>query len=96
MKIINMNITKSLFAVLLVTSLLGCSLTHKYEPTEFGKSVNKMVNSQIYDRRTIKNPPTDVVEGMDSNKAITDLRKVYRKTEGNKQTVKRSKLAGED
>jgi hypothetical protein len=47
-----------------------------------------MVNSQIYDRSTIKNPPMDVVEGMDSTKAISDLRKVYRKTDVNKQQIK--------
>ncbi len=80
----------------LVILISSCAWTHKYEPKEFGSSVRTMVKSQIYDRSTIKNPPVDVVEGMDSTKAIGDLRKVYRKSEGNKQNIKLIKLPGAD
>ncbi len=84
----------SICGLVIVTS--GCAWTHKYEPKEFGSSVRTMVKSQIYDRSTIKNPPSDVVKGMDSKKAIGDLRKVYRKSEGNKQSIKLLKLPGAD
>jgi len=79
---------------LLIIFISGCAWNHKYEPKEFGSSVRTMVKSQIYDRSTIKNPPSDVVEGMDSTKAIADLRKVYRKSKVNKQNIKVLKLPG--
>ena len=79
---------------LLIIFLSSCAWTHKYEPKKFGDSVRTMVKSQIYDRSTIKNPPMDVVEGMDSTKAISDLRKVYRKTDVNKQHIKTATQTG--
>ena len=94
-----MNIQKLELANLLILSILliflsGCAWTHKHDPKPFGSSVRTMVKSQIYDRSTIKNPPTDVVEGMDSTKAISDIRKVYRKTEVNKQQLKHIDRSG--
>jgi len=88
MKMIKLKPKKFFIFSALSLLVTGCSLTHNYDPKKFGGSVKSMVNSQIYDRSTIKNPPLDAVEGMDSNKAISDLRKVYRKTEGNKQQIK--------
>ena len=95
MKIIILNSNKILFTCLLILFVTGCSLTQKHDPKKFGSSVRSMVNSQIYDRSTIKNPPLDVVEGMDSEKAISDLRKVYRKSEGNKKQLKVLAPAGQ-
>ena len=88
MNIIKLHSEKLLLIGLMILYVTGCSLTHKYDSKKFGSSVRTMVNSQIYDRSTIKNPPLDVVQGMDSEKAISDLRKVYRKSEGNKQQLK--------
>jgi len=96
MKTIKLSIQNIIIFCVLFLFVTGCSLTHNYEPKKFGESVNSMVNSQIYDRSTIKNPPLDAVEGMDSNKAISDLRKVYRKSEGNKQQTKLITSPGKD
>jgi len=96
MKTINFKPNKIFFFSILSLFVTGCSLTHNYDPKKFGGSVKSMVNSQIYDRSTIKNPPLDAVEGMDSNKAISDLRKVYRKSEGSKQQTKLITSPGKD
>ena len=96
MKTINFKPNNIFIFSILSLFVTGCSLTHNYDPKKFGGSVKSMVNSQIYDRSTIKNPPLDAVEGMDSNKAISDLRKVYRKSEGSKQQTKLITSPGKD
>ena len=96
MKMIKLKLQTFFITSLLCLFVTGCSLTHNYDPKKFGGSVKSMVNSQIYDRSTIKNPPLDVVEGMDSTKAISDLRKVYRKSEGSKQQTKLITSPGKD
>ena len=85
---------QSLMLFLSIIFFSGCSSFQKKEPKKLGSSVRAMVKAQIYDRSTIKNPSLDVVMGMDSTKAIGDLRKVYRKTTANKQQIKQPKLQG--
>lgn len=79
---------------LLIIFLSGCTWNHKDEPKKFGSSVRAMVKSQIYDRSTIKNPPMDVIKGMDSKKAISDLQQIYRKTDVSKQQIKTAAPTG--
>lgn len=88
--------TRQILIWLLVVLFSGCASNHKKEPKPFGASVRNMIKAQIYDRSTIKNPPMDVVKGMDSTKAISDLRRIYRKSVANKQQVKRARASASE
>ena len=90
MNIQKFELANLLLLCILLTFVSGCAWTHKHDPKPFGSSVKTMIKSQIYDRSTINNPPMDVVTGMDSTKAISDLKKVYRKTEVSKREIKRA------
>ncbi|MCF6293980.1 MAG: hypothetical protein L3J04_11360 [Robiginitomaculum sp.] len=93
---IKWHLSQRLAFLFLVIFFSGCASVQKNEPKKLGSSVRAMIKAQIYDRSTIKNPPLDVVEGMDSKKAIGNLRETYRKTMANKQQTKEIKLQGKE
>ena len=90
---------KRLTYAVALCALLGisaCTTSPKHVDKQFGQSVRNMVQEQVYNPDTLKNPPLDVLTGMSSHKALNDIRKIYRASDINKQETKALKAPSID